>query len=84
VQRLLLDLAALVHRLHRAEHAAALGDPLELLQHRLLDQVGQLLDDERALQRVLVLRQPSSLLMISWMAIARRTLSSVGVVIASS
>jgi hypothetical protein len=35
-------------------------------------------------QRVLVLRQPHSRLMISWIAIARRTLSSVGVVIASS
>ena len=58
VQRLLLDLAALVAGLHRAQHAAALGDRLELLQHRLLDQVGQLVDDERALVRVLVLREP--------------------------
>jgi hypothetical protein len=41
-QRLLLDLAALIAGLHRAEHAAALGDRVELLQHRLLDQVGQL------------------------------------------
>jgi hypothetical protein len=28
--RLLLDLAAPVHRLHRAQHAATLGDALEL------------------------------------------------------
>jgi hypothetical protein len=34
VHRLFLDLAALVAGLHRAEHAAALGDALELLQHR--------------------------------------------------
>ena len=56
-QRLFLDLAALVAGLHRAQHAAALGDRLELLQHRLLDEVGQLLDDEAALVRVLVLRR---------------------------
>ena len=37
VHRLFLDLAALVAGLHRAQHAAALGDRLELLQHRLLD-----------------------------------------------
>src|SRR5580692_12941005 len=55
--RLVLDLAALVAGLHRAEHAAAGADRLELAQHRLLDQVGQLVDDERALQRVLVGRQ---------------------------
>jgi hypothetical protein len=30
------------------------------------------------------LARPSSLLMMSWMAMARRTLSSVGVVMASS
>ena len=44
VERLFLDLAALVAGLHRAEHAAAARDRLELLQHRLLDQVGELLD----------------------------------------
>ena len=52
--RLVLDPAALVAGLHRAEHAAALGDAVELGEHRLLDEVGQLLDDEAALQRVLV------------------------------
>ena len=56
--RLVLDLAALVAGLHRAEHPAAVADPLELGQHRLLHQVGELIDDERALQRVLVHRQP--------------------------
>ena len=35
--------------LHRAEHAAALGDRFELLQHRLFDEVGELVDDEGAL-----------------------------------
>ena len=57
---------------------------LELLVDGLLDEVGELLDDERALPGVLVLLSPSSRLMISWIATARRTLSSVGVVIASS
>ena len=56
VERLFLDLAALVAGLHGAEHAAAAGERLELLQHRLLDQVGELLEHERALVRVLVLR----------------------------
>jgi hypothetical protein len=58
VERLLLDLAALVAGLHRAEHAAALADRLELLEDRLLDEVGQVVDDEAALARVLVLREP--------------------------
>jgi hypothetical protein len=44
VEALLLDLAALVHRVHRAEHAAALGDPVELLVDRGLDEVGQLVE----------------------------------------
>ena len=38
------------------EHAAALGDALELLQHGLFHEVGQLLDQEAALIRVLALR----------------------------
>ena len=54
---LVLDLAALVAGLHRAEHPAAGADRLELRQHGLLDQVGELIDDEGALQRVLVHRQ---------------------------
>ena len=53
-EALVLDLAALVHRLHRAEHAAALRDALELLQHRLLDQVRQGVGEERALSGVLI------------------------------
>ena len=57
VHRLFLDLAALVAGLHRAQNPAALGDRLELLQHRFFDEVGELVDDERALVRVLVLRQ---------------------------
>jgi hypothetical protein len=55
--RLVLDAAALVAGLHGAEHAAAVGDALELGEHRLLDQVGELVDDEGALERVLVHRQ---------------------------
>jgi hypothetical protein len=84
VQRLVLDLAALVAGLHRAQHAAALGDRLELLQHRLLDQVGQLVDDEAPWLGFSFFARPHSRLMMSWIAIARRTDSSVGVVIASS
>jgi hypothetical protein len=57
VQALFLDAAALVHRLHRAEHAAALADRVELAVDGLLDQVGQLLERERALPGVLVLVQ---------------------------
>src|SRR5439155_4006307 len=53
VERLLLDLAALIHALHGAEHAAALRELLELLIDRLLHQLRQVLDGERALPRVL-------------------------------
>ena len=60
--RLVLDLPALVARLHRPEHPAALRDPVELREHRLFDQIGELLDDERPLVRVLVL--PESPLLV--------------------
>ena len=36
------------NRVHRAEHAAALGDRVELLQHRLFYEVGELVNDEGA------------------------------------
>src|SRR6202044_1769102 len=55
--RLVLDAAPLVAGLHRPEHPAADADRLELGQHGLFDQVGQLVDDVRALERVLVHRQ---------------------------
>ncbi len=55
--RLFLDLAALIAGFHRAQHAAALGDALEFPQHRLFHHVGQFLDDEAALVRILVLGQ---------------------------
>ncbi len=58
VEALVLDLAALVHRVHRPEHAAPLRQALELRVDRLLDQVCQLVDDERALPRVLAPVQP--------------------------
>ena len=48
---LVLDPAALVAGLHRAQHPAARADRLELGQHGLFHQVGELIDDERALQR---------------------------------
>src|SRR5207248_1208017 len=53
VERLLLDLAALIHALHGAEHAAALRELLELLIDRLLHQLRQVLAGARALPRVL-------------------------------
>ena len=61
VQALFLDLAALVHGVHGAQHAAALADGLELLVHGLFHQVGQLVDDEAALPGVLVEVQPQLL-----------------------
>ena len=73
VERLVLDLACAGTSLHRAQHAAALGDALELRQHGLFDQVGQLLDDEEPCSGFSFLARPSSLLMISWIASARRT-----------
>ena len=44
-EALVLDPAALVLGLHRAEHASALADPVELFDHRLRDEVGELLRD---------------------------------------
>ena len=55
MEALVLDLAPLVQGLHRAEHAPALGQAVELLEHRVLDEVGELLGEIRALDRVLVL-----------------------------
>ena len=52
VHRLFLDLAALVHRVHRAERAAALADRFEFLVDGFLDGFGELVDDETALPRV--------------------------------
>ena len=72
--------AALVAGLHRAEHAAAFGEALELCEHGLLDQVGQLVDDdERAPGWGSRFERPHSRLMISWMA--RRGAPSVGGVV---
>ena len=46
LQRLLLDLGTLIHRLHRPEYTSTIRKSVEFSQHGLLDQVGQLLDDE--------------------------------------
>jgi hypothetical protein len=43
-QALFLDLAALVHGFHGTQHAAALGQRLELLVYSLFDEVRQSLD----------------------------------------
>ncbi len=56
--RLVLDATPLVAGLHGAEHPAPLGDALELLEDGLLDEVGELLDDEAALVGVLVHGEP--------------------------
>ena len=56
MEGLLLDAAPLVHSFHGAEDAAALGEPVEFVHHRLLDQIGELFDDEGALERVLIFR----------------------------
>jgi len=48
-ETLLLDPAPLVQALHRPEYAAALGESLELGEYRLLDGIGQPIDDVRAL-----------------------------------
>lgn len=61
VQRLFLDLAALVHGVHGAQHAAALADGFELPVDGLFHQVGQLVDDEAALPGVLAEVQPQLL-----------------------
>ena len=45
VERLFLDLAALVAGLHRAEHATAARDRFELLQHPLFDEIGELVEE---------------------------------------
>ena len=57
MQRFFLDLAALVAEFHRAEHTAALADRLEFLEHRFFDEVGQFIEDEGPLVRILVLGQ---------------------------
>lgn len=50
--------------------------PQQADPHRLLNQVGQLLDNEAAVVKVLVLGEAHSEVMMSWIAIARRTPSS--------
>jgi len=56
--RLILNLRSLVLRLHRPQHATALVDTLKLGKDSLFDKVGQLLNDKRALLRVLVPGKP--------------------------
>ena len=83
VQAFLLDFTALVHGLHRTQHATTLRNAIKLLQYRLFDQIRQFLDNEGTLNRISFFAKPNSLLMINWMAIARRTLSSVGAIASS-
>ena len=57
VKAFFLNLAALVHRIHRAKHATAFGNPLELPVNGLFDQVRELIDDERTLPGVFAVVQ---------------------------
>ena len=50
-----LNATALVKRLHCTQNAAAFTESLELLEHGVFNEIGQLLNDERALRRILVL-----------------------------
>ena len=61
IERLFLDLGSLVLPLHRSQHSPAAVEPLELRQDRFLNEVGELFDDEAALERVFVLVQPELL-----------------------
>ena len=45
-----LNPPTLVARFHGAEHPAALGDSLELLEHRRFDEISEFLHDETALE----------------------------------
>lgn len=47
-----LDAAALLAGFHRSEDAAAFGDAVELGEDGFFDEVGELVDDEGALERV--------------------------------
>jgi len=84
VHRLLLDLAALLAGFHGTQHTAERGDGFEFLQHGFLYQIGQFVDDEGTLVRVLVLRDAPLAVDDQLEAIALRTDTSVGVLIALS
>jgi hypothetical protein len=75
VHALFLDLAALVAGFHRAQHAAALGDLLELGQHRSSTSSVSSSMMKAPWLGFSFFARPHSRLMISWIAIARRTLS---------
>jgi hypothetical protein len=84
VERLFLDLAALVAGFHGAEHAAA-----GAMASNSLSTASSTRSVSSSMMKApwlgfSFLARPHSRLMISWMAMARRTDSSVGVVIASS
>ena len=84
VQRLLLDLRALVHALHRAQHAAALAERRNSASTASSTRSVSSSMMKAPCSGFSLRARPSSWLMISWMAMARRTDSSVGVVMASS
>ena len=57
VHRFVLDFASLITCFHRAEHTASFGNTLKFFKHCLFDQIGQLINDEAALIRILILGQ---------------------------
>ena len=81
---LVLDSATLVAGFHGSQHAAAVGDALELSQHGFLDEVAELVDEEGPLGGFPYNETPHYWSMIIWIARARRIDSAVGVVTASS
>ena len=58
IQAFFLNLAALVHGFHSAQHAPPLGDAVKLQQNGLFHQFGEFINDESALERILVFGQP--------------------------
>jgi hypothetical protein len=74
VHRLFLDLAALVAGLHRAQHAAALADALELDSTASSTSSVSSSMMKAPWLGFSFLARPHSRLMMSWIAIARRTI----------
>jgi hypothetical protein len=77
VQAFFLYLISLVHSFHCAQHTASFGDAVKLTQSPLLLPGLSVLQLKTSLVRIFIFCEPNSRLMISWMAIALRTLSSV-------
>lgn len=84
IQTFFLNLAALIHCFHSAENATTFCDAVKFGQHCCFYKISKFFNDKRSLNGIFIFAKPSSLFIMSWIAIARLTDSSVGVVIASS